>query len=461
MTLRSLFVRGDGRTRDAGHWSFMFGEIAAYAFVVLVVTGGFLMVFYDPSMGRTVYHGTYAPLRGVGMSHAYASTLHLSFDVRGGLLVRQIHHWAALIFIAAVLLQLLRLFFTGAFRRPRGTNWLIWVALLVLGMAAGVTGTVLPDDQLSGGSLGLIQGIVLAIPLIGTYLSLWLFGGGFPGEKIIANLYGAHLIVGVLMLALLVLRFRLVRRHGHTRFPGRLPDGRARLASAGALFCATCGILAFLGWAAQVNPIWLYGPYEPGSITAGAVPGWYMGFLDGALRIMPNWEPTVFGHPLSLAVLVPALVVPGGFFTVLAAYPMIERRITGDRGLHDLLDRPRDRAGRTAVGVAGITFYGLLWAAAANDQIATHFDLSLTALTVFFRVAVVAGPFLAFAVTQRLCLGLQQRDREEREHGIETGLIRQLPERRFRRGHPPRRRTPAVSGIVNRWRRRVLTDLAG
>jgi ubiquinol-cytochrome c reductase cytochrome b subunit len=430
MALRSLYVRGDGRTRTAGHWSFMFGEIAAYAFVVLVLTGGFLMVFYDPSMGRTVYHGGYPPLRGVGMSQAYASTLHLSFDVRGGLLVRQIHHWAALIFIAAVVLQLLRLFFTGAFRRPRGTNWLIWVTLLVLGMAAGVTGTVLPDDQLSGGSLGLIQGIVLSIPVVGTYLSLWLFGGAFPGEKIISTLYGAHLVVGLLMLGLLVLRFRLVRRYGHTRFPDRHPADlgrRARLASAGALFSATCGILALLGWAAQVNPVWLFGPYEAGSITSGAVPGWYMGFLDGALRIMPNWEPTVFGHPLSLAVLVPALVIPGGFFTVLAAYPMIERRVTGDRDLHDLLDRPRDQARRTAVGVAGITFYGLLWAAAANDQIATHFDLSLTALTVFFRVAVVAGPFLAFTVTQRLCLGLQQRDREEREHGIETGLIRQLP----------------------------------
>ena len=417
----------------------MFGEVAAYAFVVLVLTGVFLMMFYDPSMSRTVYHGTYPPLRGAGMSRAYASTLHLSFDVRGGLLVRQIHHWAALVFIAAVLLQLLQLFFTGAFRRPHGTTWLIWVALLVLGMAAGVTGTVLPDDQLSGGSLGLIQGIVLAIPLAGTPLSLWLFGGGFPGDEIISHLYGAHLVAGVLMLALLVLRFRRTRS-----FDRRVADRRTRLASAGAVFSATCGILVLLGWAAQVNPVWLYGPYEPGSITSGAVPGWYMGFLDGALRIMPNWEPTVFGHPLSLAVLVPALVVPGGFFTVLAAYPMIERRVTGDRGPHELPDRPRDRAGRTAVGVAGITFYGLLWAAAANDQIATHFDLSLTALTVFFRVAVVAGPFLAFTITRRLCLGLRRRDQEEREHGIATGLIRRLPNGGFAEVTRPADERPAV-----------------
>ncbi|WP_432705649.1 cytochrome bc1 complex cytochrome b subunit [Actinoallomurus iriomotensis] len=430
MTLRSRSKREGGRTFAAGHWSFMFGEMAAYAFVVLVLTGTFLTCFYEPSMGRTVYHGTYAPLRDVGMSQAYASTLHLSFDVRGGLLVRQIHHWAALIFVAAVLLQLLRLFFTGAFRRPRGANWLIWVTLLVLGMAAGVTGTVLPDDQLSGGSLGLIQGIVLSIPVVGSYLSLWLFGGDFPGDRIIPNLYGAHLLITVLMLGLLVLRYRLVRRHGHTRFSDRHPvgiDRRVRLASSGALFCASCTILALLGQAVQVNPIWLYGPFEPGAITSGAVPGWYMGFLDGALRIMPNWEPTVFGHPLSLAVLVPALVVPGCFFTLLAAYPAIERRFTGDGQPHGLLDRPRDHANRTAIGAAGITFYGLLWAAAANDQIATHFDLSLNALTLFFRVAVIAGPFLAFAVTQRLCLGLQQQERHRREHGIETGLLRQLP----------------------------------
>ncbi|WP_185792479.1 cytochrome bc1 complex cytochrome b subunit [Actinoallomurus bryophytorum] len=426
MTLRSRYVRGAGQ----GHWSFMFGEIAAYAFVVLVLTGAFLMGFYEPTMRRTVYDGTYPTLRGVGMSGAYASTLNLSFDVRGGLLVRQIHHWAAVIFVAAVLLQLFRMFFTAAFRRPRGLNWLIWVGLLALGMAAGVTGTVLPDDQLSGGSLSLIQGIVQSIPVVGTYLTLWLFGGDVPGDRIIPRLYEAHLVIGVLVLALLVLRHRLLRRQGHTRFAGGRPrtlDRRSRLVAAGALFSAVCGVLALLGSLAQINPVWLYGPFEPGSITAGAVPGWYMGFLDGGLRIMPNWEPNVFGHPLSLAVLIPGLVLPGAFFTLLAAYPMIERRVTGDIRPHDLLDRPRDRATRTAIGAAGVTLYGLLWAAASNDQIATHFHLSLNAITIFFRFAVIAGPAVAFTVTRRLCLGLRQRERDEAEHGVETGLIRQLP----------------------------------
>jgi ubiquinol-cytochrome c reductase cytochrome b subunit len=190
-----------------------------------------------------------------------------------------------------------------------------------------------------------------------------------------------------------------------------------------AMFFTTCGLLTLLGTVAQINPIWLIGPYQPGSSTAGAVPDWYMGFLDGALRIMPGWQVEVAGHPLILAVLVPALLVPGAFFTVLAAYPLIERRLTGDQAMHLLPDRPRDAATRTATGVAGITFYGLLWAAAANDQIAYHLNLDLYGVTWFFRVAVFAGPPLAHTVTRRICLGLTRRERAEAEHGRATGRI--------------------------------------
>jgi ubiquinol-cytochrome c reductase cytochrome b subunit len=199
-----------------------------------------------------------------------------------------------------------------------------------------------------------------------------------------------------------------------------------------AMFFVTCGVLAVLGTLAQINPIWLLGPYRPGAITAGAVPDWYMGFMDGALRIMPAWQIEVAGHPLVLAVLVPALIVPGAFFTLLAAYPLIERRLTGDQGLDHLLDRPRDAATRAAIGAAGITFYGLLWAAAANDQIAHQFRLDLYAVTWFFRIAVLAGPLLAYTVTQRICLGLTGREREEAEHGRSTGRIMMSPEGGYR-----------------------------
>jgi ubiquinol-cytochrome c reductase cytochrome b subunit len=418
------------RFARADRWSLVFGEVALYTFVVLVATGVYLAVFFDPAMKRVAYHGSYGPLRGVPVSKAYESALHLSFDVRGGLLMRQIHHWAALIFVAAVCLVLLRLFFTGAFRRPRGLTWLIWVTLLALGMAAGWTGTILPDDMLSGGGLGLLQGVLQSIPVAGTHLTLWLFGGDVPGHQIIPRLYWLHVLLVPAAMAGL---FALARRYRYTRIPGPAGSGRpgafsnAPVAASMAMFFATCGVLALLGTLAQINPIWLLGPYRPGATTAGAVPDWYMGFLDGALRIMPGWEIDVAGHPLTLAVLVPALVVPGAFFTLLAAYPLLERRLTGDQDLHHLPDRPRDAATRTAIGAAGITFYGLLWAAAANDQIAYHFHLDLYTITWFFRVAVFAGPPLAYTLTQRICLGLTSREQEEAEHGHKTGRIVMSP----------------------------------
>jgi ubiquinol-cytochrome c reductase cytochrome b subunit len=401
------------RRSQADHWSFLFSQIAVYTFALALVTGAFLAVFFKPSMTGVTYHGSYHALDGVRMSQAYASTLHISFDVRGGLLMRQIHHWAALIFVAAVCLQLLRLFFTGAFRRPRGLNWLIWVALLVLGIAAGWTGGILPDDTMSGGSLGVLQGVLESIPVVGTHLMLWVFGGDVPGQHIIPRLFWVHALLPVVMAGLFVLR------------PGSLR--RAPAAAAVAMFFATCAVLALLGTLAQIDPVWLYGPYQPGSISAGAVPDWYMGFLDGGLRIMPGWELSIAGHPLTLAVLVPGLLVPGAFFTVLAAWPLLDRWLTGDRGLHHVLDRPRDAATRTAVGAAGITFYGLLWAAAANDQIAYHLHLDLYAVTWFFRIAVIAGPLLAYAFTQRICLGLTARERDEAEHGRPTGRIVMSP----------------------------------
>jgi ubiquinol-cytochrome c reductase cytochrome b subunit len=419
----------------ARHWSSVFGEIALYCFVVLAVTGVYLAVFYHPDMRQVVYHGSYVPLRGVPVSKAYESTLHVTFDVRGGLLMRQIHHWAALIFVAAVCLQLLRLFFTGAFRRPRALRWLVWVTLLILGIAAGWTGSILPDDMLSGGSLALLQGVLQSIPVIGTHLTLWVFGGSVPGHQIIPRLYWVHvLLVPAAMAGLFAAGRWLARRHGGARIRGPALSGRppalrnASAAESMAVFFATCGVLALLGALAQINPIWLIGPYQPGATTAGAVPDWYMGFLDGALRITPGWQVTVAGHPLILAVLVPALIVPGAFFTLLAACPWVESRLTGDHGEHLLPDRPRDAAKRTAIGMAGVTFYGLLWAAAANDQIAYQFHLDLYTVTWFFRVAVLAGPLLAYVFTERICLGLTSREREEAEHGRQTGRIVMSPD---------------------------------
>ena len=412
-------VRDALRRDPEDRWAVVFGRIAGYSFAVAVVTGVLLLPFFRPSMAALVYHGSYRVLDGVTMSRAYQSVLATSFDVRGGLLIRQVHHWSADVFVAAVCLRLLRVFFRGRFCGRALPGWLIWVGLLPLGMLAAYTGTILPDDMLSGGSLSVLTGVLLSVPVIGTHLVFAIFGGAPPGQQIIGRDYWVHILVlPALAGALLLAGFR-----PPLRWPRRVrPDP---------LLLFTCGVLVLLGTLAQINPVWLIGPYQPGSISAGAVPDWYMGFLDGALRIMPAWQLSMAGHPLALGVLVPALLLPGAFFTLLAAYPLLGRRLPGGQDPHHVLDRPRDAATRTGLGAAGITFYGLLWAAAANDQIAYHLHLDLFAVTWVFRIAVLAGPLLAYTLTQRICLGLTARERAEAEHGRPTGRIVMSPDGGF------------------------------
>ena len=315
-TTRRL-VRAALRRDPQDRWAAAFGRIAGYSFAVAVVTGIPLLPFFRPSMATVVYHGSYRLLDGVPMSRAYQSVLAISFDVRGGLLIRQVHHWSADLFVAAVILRLLRVFFRGRFSGRALPDWLIWVTLLPLGMLAAYTGTILPDDGLSGGSLGVITGVLQSVPVIGTHLVFWIFGGAPPGHQIIGRDYWVHILVlPVLAGALLLASLR-----PSLRWPRRV-----RLDP---LLLFTCAVLVLLGTIAQINPVWLVGPYQPGSISSGAVPDWYMGFLDGPLRIMPAWELSVGGHPLALGVLIPGLVVPALFFTGLALYPLADRRIAG------------------------------------------------------------------------------------------------------------------------------------
>jgi ubiquinol-cytochrome c reductase cytochrome b subunit len=418
-------VRAALRRDPQDRWAAAFGRIAGYSFAVAVATGIPLLPFFRPSMATVVYHGSYRLLDGATMSQAYRSVLAISFDVRGGLLIRQVHHWSADLFVAAVILRLLRVFFRGRFSGRALPGWLIWVALLPLGMLAAYTGTILPDDGLSGGSLGVITGVLLSVPLIGTHLVFWIFGGAPPGHQIIGSDYWVHILVlPVLAGALLLASFR-----PSLRWPRRV--------RVDPLLPFTCAVLVLLGTIAQINPVWLIGPYQPGSITSGAVPDWYMGFLDGPLRLMPAWELSVGGHPLDLGVLIPGLVVPALFFTRLALYPLTDRWITGARPARGprrgrpgtlLPPTPADLANRTAAGVAGVTFYGLLWVAAANDQIAYHLQIPLYTVTWVFRVAVLAGPPLAFLLTRVISHALASRRRDEERGGRETGRIVMNPQ---------------------------------
>lgn len=427
------------------HWSFLLGEIALYTFVICLLTGIFLTIWFKPSMAEVTYDGSYQLLKGIPISEAFASTLHISFDVRGGLLLRQIHHWSALLFVASATVHALRVFFTGAFRKPREINWLIGVGLLGLSLLAGFSGYSLPDDLLSGTGLRFADGLIRSIPLVGTWIEFFLFNGEFPGDMIISRLYMAHiLLIPGLLLGLIAAHMALLVYHKHTQYPG---PGRTQnnivgypmfpvyAAKAGGFFFIVFGTMVLFGGLFQINPVWLYGPYDPAKVTAGSQPDWYMGFAEGFVRIMPGWEWHIGSTTWSWNVFIPGVGGLTALFTLLALWPFVERWITGDKREHHILDRPRNAPTRTALGVAGMTAYAVLWIGGANDILAIRFHLSLNQITIFLQWALFLGPLAAFFVTRRLCLSLQRADRERVLHGSESGEIVRTTEGRYYEDH--------------------------
>jgi ubiquinol-cytochrome c reductase cytochrome b subunit len=429
------------------HWSFLLGEIALYSFVVLLLSGTYLTFFFDASMQEVVYNGSYAPLRGVSMSAAYQSTLSLSFDVRGGLFMRQLHHWAALLFVASTVVHLLRIFFTGAFRRPRESNWVIGVVLLVLALVEGFAGYSIPDDLLSGTGLRIAATVILSIPVVGPWAYFAVFNGDYPGEFILGRLYIVHvLLVPGILVALIALHLLILVKQKHTQFPG---PGRSEhnvvglrffptfAAKSTGLFFIIFGLCAALGGAVQINPVWLWGPYNPAQVSSASQPDWYIGFLEGSMRLFPAWEIDLPGNYQIPAPFWPTVFLPGVLMTLLALYPYIERKLTGDTASHELLQRPRDVPVRTSLGAMALAFYLVLLVSGGNDVLADKFDISLNAMTWIGRIGLVILPPIAYFITYRICLGLERHDREVLAHGIETGVIRRLPNGKFIEVHQP------------------------
>jgi len=396
------------------HWSFMLGEIALYSFVILLGTGVFLTLYYVPSGHEIVYHGSYIPLRGQKVSEAYASTVGLSFDVRSGLLMRQAHHWAADIFLGAIAVHMARVFFTGAFRKPREFNWIVGTLMLILGIVNGFLGYSLPDDLVSGTGIRIAFSIIESIPVIGSYLGFFLFGGNYPGNGIILErFYIIHvLLVPAILVGLLGAHLGLLVKQKHTQFPGKgktehnvvgspmFPTFIAK--TTGFLFMASAVIFG-LGGFAQINPIWQFGQYEPYQISYAVQPDWYMGWLDGALRIMPSWEWVGWGHTIPLEVFLPAVVFPGLIFNILIVWPFIESVWTKDTRYHNLLDRPRDRPKRTAAGAAMLTLLFAVFFASSTDVMANFFQLPLMDVLWFFRFFVPLSPIVAYYITFKIC----------------------------------------------------------
>ncbi|MCU1546368.1 MAG: ubiquinol-cytochrome c reductase cytochrome b subunit, partial [Homoserinimonas sp.] len=443
----SGLVKELGRKVFPDHWSFMLGEVALYSFVVILLSGTFLTFFFDPSMTEVHYEGSYVPLKGIEMSAAMASSLDISFDIRGGLLMRQVHHWAALLFIASIGLHMLRVFFTGAYRKPREINWVIGFVLFVLAMAEGFTGYSLPDDLLSGNGLRIIDGMVKGFPVVGTWISYLLFGGEFPGTVIIPRLFVLHImLLPALLIAALGVHLLLMIINKHTQFagPGRTNDNVVGVpvmpifaAKAGGFFFVVFGVITLIASLFTINPIWSYGPYDPSPVSAGTQPDWYIGFADGALRLAPpGWEFVLGGWTFSLNILVPVVVL-GLFIVTVAIYPFIEAWIIGDKREHHIAERPRNNPTRTAIGAAGVSFYAVLWAAASSDLMATHFHLTIEGVIRALQALLFLAPIIAYIVTKRVCIALQKKDREIALHGFESGRIVRLPGGEYVEVHQP------------------------
>jgi ubiquinol-cytochrome c reductase cytochrome b subunit len=408
------------------HWSFLLGEVALYCFIVLVVTGTYLALFFNDSTHQVVYHGPYAPLRGQHMSEAYESVVTLSTTVKAGLLIRQTHHWAADVFLAAIVLHVLRVFFTGAYRKPRELTYWIGVTMLAVTLLEGYLGYSLVDDLLSGMGLAIGNAVALSIPFVGASLGALIWGGPFPGTAgFFSRMYIAHVFLFPALIAVLLgAHLLLVALKHHTQFRGRHGQSERKLVGVPAfpgqtprsvgLMLAVAALLVLLGGLVQINPIWLWGPFHTSLSTNGAQPDWYLGWLIGALRLVPSWDFTI-GHytvvpnPFWGGALFPLLV-----FGFLYAWPLLERRFSGDYSFHNLADRPRDAPWRTAIGVGFVTWVLLIFLSGSSDRVFVTFGLSYAAQIWFYRVASFVLPLVAALLAYRICLELQAGERVER-----------------------------------------------
>jgi len=431
----AAFLRKTLRYVFPDHWSFLLGEIALYSFVVLVATGIFLALFFSPSTADTTYQGSYGPLVGQEVTKAYESGLSLSFDVPAGLLMRQTHHWAALVFVAAITMHLMRIFFTGAFRKPRDVNYYIGLTMLMVAVFEGYLGYSLLDDLLSGMGLAIGYAVALSLPVLGADFATLAWDGQFPGtSEFFSRMFIAHvLILPILLAALITIHLVFIARPHHTQFagPGRternvvgIPMWPGYALRSIGLMLAVAGILFIMGGLIQINPIWLWGPYHTYQATNGAQPDWYLGWLIGALRLVPGFDVKIGSYTLVPNPFWGGALFPLAVFGFLFAWPSIERRITGDRSQHNVLDRPRDAPVRTAVGAALFSFVATVFFAGSADRAFVQIGIKYEVQIWIYRALTVLLPFVVYAITRRTCEELRARE-------LALGAA---PPRRVRRG---------------------------
>ncbi|HEX3738210.1 MAG TPA: cytochrome bc complex cytochrome b subunit [Terriglobales bacterium] len=402
------------------HWSFMLGEIALYSFVVLVITGTFMALFFDASAARVTYHGAYRAFDGVEMSAAYRSVIHLSFEVPAGLLIRQMHHWAALIFLAAIVAHVARIFFTAAYRRPREINWMIGLTLLLLALINGYLGYSLPDDLLSGAGLRIAYAILLSVPVIGPWLAFLFLGGTVPVAATMPRMFMLHIfLVPALIATLLAVHLAIIWRQMHTNYPGPKRTDRtivgSRLwpsytAKSLGLFFLVFALVAALGGLVQIDPVWIYGPYDPIAIVPGAQPDWYLGWVEGALRLFPGVNVHI-GTRLIPEVFFPGMLLPLLVFATLYLFPFIEQLASGDilGPPHNVLRLPYEQPFNTALGCSALSFFLVLFVAAGDDVIAVATGTSVITIRAILRMLVFVAPAVTGVVVYWVCARVRRR----------------------------------------------------
>lgn len=404
-----LHLRTDARKTAnkvfPSNWSFLLGEVALFSLVILVLTGVFLTFFYRPNVEMVTYTGSNPVFAGRELPAAFESIVRLSSDVNGGLLFRRLHRGASHLFIATVVLHMLRILLTGAFRKPREINYFVGIGLLTLSFFAGFTGYSLPYDSLAGTGIRIAYTELLSLPLIGDRVAFWIFGGAFPTGDVIPRFFVLHvMLLPAALIGAVGLHLFIVYRQKHTQFPRLGVDGHnlvlgkplwpLQFAESATLFLWVGGLLAAAAVLIPWSDVTLLGPYIPGEVGNNAQPDWFLFWLEGALRIFPGIEFTIPPGIVISGPFVAGIVLPGLIFTFLAAYPFIEKRVYKLDGEWHVLQNPLEIPLRAGVMLGVFSGLLILSAAATNDILSRMFGIPIEAITWIARIAVVVVPIV-------------------------------------------------------------------
>jgi len=395
--------------------SFLLGEVALICFVVLVLTGTFLGVFFEPSTSDVEYEGSVEEYQGEDMPASYVSVLNITYDVPFGMLIRRMHHWAAHLFVASIGLHMLRVFFSGAYRNPREPNWVVGSGLAVAAMFAAYTGYALPFDEFASTAVGIGYNVAVSIPIVGDTVGALVFGGEFPSTATIPRLYFLHVfVIPVIIAGLLAVHFAILIRQKHTEaprdgdVPGReavdehddtvvvgLPAFPNQAAVTGVVTFLTLATLSLLAGFLPVHNVAEYGPNDPASTPSLVMPDWFLMWGYGFLKLTPSWLSfDLLGVHVS-SEFVGGVVLPGLVIGAVVVWPFLDRV---EEPTH-FTTSPLERPWQTAVGVAGVVFVMIASIAGMDVIVAEELGTTTADLRRPLTGLLLLGPLVAAGIT--------------------------------------------------------------